>query len=213
MPTYMDELINQIKKKRDAKAAGQGKTGKEFDKSGQVKAEKVQQPKIQQEKPRQDKEEIKDAMKKELESIKAKAVPDDVKAQKKSEEKTTEWDVPMQEAKKEKTAKKEQAKKLSVEERLEESYRAEFGGEEPEISNFEKEMEKAPKEQVDAYGETKIYKVKEDPLLYYWTPVARPTGSEKTVINTIKEAATRIISIAPYKIRDPEQRRNVDYPC
>ena len=39
----------------------------------------------------------------------------------------------------------------------------------------------------------------------------RPVGAEKTIINTIKEAATRIVSIAPYKIRDQEQRRNVYY--
>src|SRR3989338_6079540 len=48
-------------------------------------------------------------------------------------------------------------------------------------------------------------------MLYYYIPVPRPTSSEKTIINTIKEAATRLITIAPYKIRDEQQRRNVYY--
>jgi flagellar protein FlaI len=44
-------------------------------------------------------------------------------------------------------------------------------------------------------------------LPYYVVPVPRPSASEKAIIATIKEAATRIITISPYKIRDPEQRR------
>ena len=43
----------------------------------------------------------------------------------------------------------------------------------------------------------------------YFVPVPRSTASEKNVIKTIREAATRLITISPYKIRDPEQRRTV----
>ncbi|MCR4369038.1 MAG: ATPase, T2SS/T4P/T4SS family [archaeon] len=77
-------------------------------------------------------------------------------------------------------------------------------------SRAEKDLEKASnKEIVEEYDDNKIYRLPGEPLLYYWTPVARPIGGERSIINTIKEAATRIISIAPYKIRDQEQRRNV----
>ena len=62
--------------------------------------------------------------------------------------------------------------------------------------------------QLASYGEAKIFKLEGKPLLFYFVPVIKPTRGEKNIINTIKEAATRIISIAPYKIRDPEQRRN-----
>ena len=75
----------------------------------------------------------------------------------------------------------------------------------------EKKLEKAKKQLIAEYGTTKIYKIPNEPLLFYWTPVPRPVGAEKTIINTIKEAATRIISITPYKIRDQEQKRNVYY--
>ena len=82
---------------------------------------------------------------------------------------------------------------------------------EEEKSQIVRELEKAKKEEIESYGNTKIYRLPNQPLLYYSTPVARPGGSEKAIINTIKEAATRIISIAPYKIRDVEQRKNVYY--
>ncbi len=87
---------------------------------------------------------------------------------------------------------------------------AETGGKEaPDKSTIEKEMEKVKKVKVASYGDTTIYNIPGQPLMYYFTPVPRPTKGEKTIINTIKEAATRIISIIPYKIRDPEQKRNV----
>ncbi|PIN84814.1 MAG: hypothetical protein COV47_05545 [Candidatus Diapherotrites archaeon CG11_big_fil_rev_8_21_14_0_20_37_9] len=82
---------------------------------------------------------------------------------------------------------------------------------EEQKSQAEKELITNEKELIDSYGETKIYRIKGQSLPIYWTPVARPVGAEKTIINTIKEAATRIISITPYKIRDQEQRRNVYY--
>ena len=77
-------------------------------------------------------------------------------------------------------------------------------------SAVEKEIEEAPKKiEVASYGDVKIFKIPGKPMLYYFTPVPRPTGAEKTIINTIKEAATRLITISPYKIREPEQRRAV----
>jgi len=77
-------------------------------------------------------------------------------------------------------------------------------------STAEKELEVAShKKEIDSYGSVTIYKIPEKPLPYYVVPVARPTKQEKTVINTIKEAATRLIAISPYKVRDLEQRRTV----
>ncbi|MEW6294777.1 MAG: ATPase, T2SS/T4P/T4SS family [Candidatus Diapherotrites archaeon] len=81
--------------------------------------------------------------------------------------------------------------------------------EEEELSFVEAELEQSKKELIDSYGEVKIYRVPEKELLYYIIPVSKPALGERTIISTIKEAATRIISIAPYKIRDPEQRRTV----
>ncbi len=72
-------------------------------------------------------------------------------------------------------------------------------------------FEQAKKVELAKYGETVIYRVSGQPLLYYQVPVPRPTASEKAVINTIKEAATRLISVSPYRIRDMEERRNAYY--
>lgn len=84
--------------------------------------------------------------------------------------------------------------------------------EEPsEKSVLEQELEGAKKTEIASYGEAKIYKVAGKSLLYYFVPVPRPTAAEKAIISTIKEAATRLITIAPYRIRDQEQRRNVYY--
>lgn len=77
------------------------------------------------------------------------------------------------------------------------------------VDSFEQLMQDKPKTLIEEYGEAKIYRVQGEPLLYYTIPVARPTVSERAIINTLKEAATRLISITPYKIRDPEQKRNV----
>ncbi len=80
----------------------------------------------------------------------------------------------------------------------------------PEKSAVEKEIEQAKeKKQIASYDQVKIYRLPDKPLLYYFVPVARPTKQEKTIINTIKEAATRLITISPYRIRDPAQRRAV----
>ncbi|MDO8625232.1 MAG: ATPase, T2SS/T4P/T4SS family, partial [Candidatus Diapherotrites archaeon] len=60
-------------------------------------------------------------------------------------------------------------------------------------------------------GDVEIIQYPDRELLEYRVPVPKPTLGEKTVINIIKEAATQLISISPYRIRDPQQRRNVYY--
>ena len=77
-------------------------------------------------------------------------------------------------------------------------------------STVEKELATAKKRKViESYGDVRIISVPDRPLPYYMVPVARPTRQEKAVINTIKEAATRLIAITPYRIRDLEQKRAV----
>ncbi len=61
------------------------------------------------------------------------------------------------------------------------------------------------------YNQVTIFKIANSPLLHYEIPVPKANTSEQDIINTIKEAATRIISLAPYKIRDEKQRWNVYY--
>ncbi len=80
---------------------------------------------------------------------------------------------------------------------------------EKEMPSFESVMETKPKTLLEEYGKAKIYRVQNESLLYYYVPVARPTVSERAIINTLKEVATRLITITPYKIRDPEQKRTV----
>lgn len=76
-------------------------------------------------------------------------------------------------------------------------------------TSIEKELDATKKIEVTSYGKVKIYKVPGKPLAYYFIPTVRPTASERKMINTLKEATTRLISIAPYKIRNPEERRVV----
>jgi archaeal flagellar protein FlaI len=73
----------------------------------------------------------------------------------------------------------------------------------------DKELETAKKTELTSYGKVTIYKIPEKPLPYYVIPATRPTAAERRIINTIKEATTRLISISRLKIRDPEQRRIV----
>ncbi|QQR92654.1 MAG: Flp pilus assembly complex ATPase component TadA [Candidatus Iainarchaeum archaeon] len=80
---------------------------------------------------------------------------------------------------------------------------------EKDTPSFESVMETRPKTLLEEYGKAKIYRVQNESLLYYYVPVARPTVSERAIINTLKEVATRLITITPYKIRDPEQKRTV----
>jgi len=82
--------------------------------------------------------------------------------------------------------------------------------EDPSETSVEKELESMEKKvELKSYGKVKIYRVPDKPLPYYFVPTPRPTGAERKVINTIKEATTRLISIAPYKIRNAEERRIV----
>ncbi|MFA5360960.1 MAG: hypothetical protein WC290_00755, partial [archaeon] len=69
-------------------------------------------------------------------------------------------------------------------------------------TEIEKELDTTKKVEVKSYGKVKIYKVPGKSLAYYFTPTIRPSGVERKIINTLKEATTRLISIAPYKIRN-----------
>lgn len=77
-----------------------------------------------------------------------------------------------------------------------------------ETISFE-DLENANKKLITSYDNVKIYKIENQPILHYEVPVPKATSGEQIIINTIKEAATRLINIAPYKIRDEQQRRNV----
>jgi len=72
---------------------------------------------------------------------------------------------------------------------------------------IEKELEESKKTELDSYGKVKIFKVPNKPLAYYFVPTTRPTAADRKIINTLKEATTRLISIAPYKIRNADERR------
>jgi flagellar protein FlaI len=61
------------------------------------------------------------------------------------------------------------------------------------------------------YGDTEIYRIEGQATLFYRVPIPKPTPSQKLIINTLKEAATRLIAVDPYKIRDPIQRKNIYY--
>ncbi len=71
----------------------------------------------------------------------------------------------------------------------------------------EKELEQGKKIQLKSYGNVKIFQIPGKPLNYYYVPTIRPSAVERKIINTIKEATTRLVSIASYKIRNPEERR------
>ncbi|MDO8427934.1 MAG: CpaF family protein [Candidatus Diapherotrites archaeon] len=80
----------------------------------------------------------------------------------------------------------------------------------PQESEAEKETRKAAEKKIlEKYGQTELYTIEGQQIAYYYVPVTRPNAVERTIINTIKEAATRLISITPYRIRDLEQRRTV----
>jgi len=74
-----------------------------------------------------------------------------------------------------------------------------------------KDLNSSDKTLVAKYNQVTIYKVNGSPLLHYEVPVPKANTSEQEIIDTVKEAATRIISLAPYKIRDEKQRWNVYY--
>ncbi len=60
---------------------------------------------------------------------------------------------------------------------------------------------------IDQYGICKIFRVPGDKQPIYAVPVPRTEGPERMVLDTIKEAATRLITIPPEKFKDPKERR------
>lgn len=72
-------------------------------------------------------------------------------------------------------------------------------------------LDSSQKTIIAKYNQVTICKILNSPLLHYEIPVPKANTSEQEIIDTIKEAATRIISLAPYKIRDEKQRWNVYY--
>lgn len=61
------------------------------------------------------------------------------------------------------------------------------------------------------YEGAEIYRIEREPLLYYKANISKSSPSQKMIINTLKEATTRLITTDPYKIRDPIQRQNIYY--
>jgi flagellar protein FlaI len=79
-------------------------------------------------------------------------------------------------------------------------------------SAFEKQEEKMDGATlITKYGEVKIYRLDSQSILHYSVPVPKPNPSQKIIINTLKEATTRLVASDPYKIRDPLQRKNIYY--
>lgn len=62
---------------------------------------------------------------------------------------------------------------------------------------------------LNSYDKVKIYKVENEHMLLYDVPVPKLKGNEEIILKTLKEAATRLITIDPSKIRDPKRRRNL----
>ena len=80
-----------------------------------------------------------------------------------------------------------------------------------QTSNYEDYLSGKKSTLITKYGQTEIYRIEDEQLLHYKIPIPKPNPSQKLIINTLKEATTRLISSDPYKIRDPMQRRNLYY--
>ncbi len=76
-----------------------------------------------------------------------------------------------------------------------------------EKNDIEKEFDQEKKIELASYGKVKIYKIPGKPLNYYYVPTTRPTAIERKIINTLKEATTRLVSTATYKIRNQDEKR------
>jgi len=110
----------------------------------------------------------------------------------------------------EKKEEKEEKVLKQLEELRKEKEAKKIETEKVEETTAEKEAKEAKEKiEIESYNETQIFKIPGKAMLYYFVPSPRPTPAEKAIINTIKEAATRLITISPYRIRDMEQRRNV----
>ncbi len=72
----------------------------------------------------------------------------------------------------------------------------------------EKEEAKAPEVVIAEYGDVKIVKREGEPLLIYKVPIPKPTESERKIINILKDATTRLVSLRGTTFTDYEARRN-----
>ncbi len=61
---------------------------------------------------------------------------------------------------------------------------------------------------VEEYGNVKIMKVEGEPLLVYAIPLPRPTVAERKIIEILKDATARLISLTGTKFRDREAKKN-----
>ncbi len=61
---------------------------------------------------------------------------------------------------------------------------------------------------IEAYNNIKIVHRPGEPLLLYLVPILSPTERERKIINIVKDAVLRVVSLVETKIRDPVARRN-----
>jgi len=59
---------------------------------------------------------------------------------------------------------------------------------------------------IDSYGICKIFEMPDHSKLYA-VPVPRPSGPEREILDTVKEAATRLITVTPEDIEDVGERK------
>ena len=76
-----------------------------------------------------------------------------------------------------------------------------------EKTQVEKELDTQRKVELKKYGKTTIYEIPGKPMKYYFVPTTRPTAAERRIINTLKEATTRLVSITSFKIKNAEEKR------
>ena len=104
-------------------------------------------------------------------------------------------------------AKAEEAQKERETEEKQKSYLDKVITEESEKEDASLEI-KGRKTLVSSYGNVKVYKVEGEPLLVYTIPVLKAVGPEKVIMNTVKEAATRLIQASPEEFKTPQERRD-----
>ncbi|MEK6942116.1 MAG: hypothetical protein AABW85_04640, partial [archaeon] len=197
MPDSLEDLINEIKKKKMAANAQQEEPQAAAKKKPKSTLESRLEKKIPQSAARAQATAELEKIKQEL---KQKISPNNAATVK--EEPKTIINSPKQQEESERQTGYSMEKQETAETAPEDT---------EELSEEQKKIQKAGKTPIDSYGNVKIFKVEGSKLLHYVVPVERPTATEKTIINTIKEAATRLITISPYKIRDLEQKRNIYY--
>jgi len=62
------------------------------------------------------------------------------------------------------------------------------------------------RELITNYGNTKIFKLPNNEKIYT-VPVPKPSGPEREILDTIKEAATRLITVSPEEIANANERK------